>query len=73
LVDIWANLGKTWADLIRFGHNQNLAFPKKLITVDLGTIKILHSQKIDLYGYAKMSFIPRQYSWDDRHEDEHRK
>jgi len=43
--------------LIRFVQNKNFASPKSLIS----------------YGYVKVSFIPRQYSWDDRHELEHRK
>jgi len=34
----------------------------------LGNIKILHPPKNSIsYGYPKMSFIPRQYSWYDRH------
>jgi len=37
--------------------NQNLASLKNSIS----------------YGYAKVSFIPRRYSWDDRHKHEHRK
>jgi len=48
-------LVEIWADLIRFGQNQNLASPKNSI----------------FYGYAKVSFIPRQYSWDDRHINYH--
>jgi len=40
----------------------------------LDKIKILHPLKNSTsYGYAKVSFIPRQYSWDGRHELEHRK
>jgi len=40
----------------------------------LGKIKILHPPKNSIsYDYAKVSFIPRQYSWDDKHEHEHRK
>jgi len=45
------------------------------IWADLGNIKILHPPKTSIsYGYAKVSSIPRQYSWDDRHEQhEHKK
>jgi len=50
-------LGEIWADLIRFEQYQNLHPPKTLIS----------------YSYAKVSFILRQYSWDDRHNLEHRK
>jgi len=40
----------------------------------MGKIKILHlPKKLISYGYIKVSFIPRQYSWDNKHEHEHRK
>jgi len=40
----------------------------------LGNIKILYPPKNSIfYGYAKVSFISRQYSWNDRHEHELRK
>jgi len=44
------------------------------IWLDLCKIKNLASPKNSIsYDYAKVSFIPRQYSWDDMHEHEHRK
>jgi len=44
------------------------------ICLDLGNIKFLHPSKNSIsYGYATVSFIPRQYNWDIRHEHEYRK
>jgi len=57
LEQIWLDSSNIWADLIKFGQSQNLASPKMSIS----------------YGYVKVSFIPRQYTWDDKHEHEHRK
>jgi len=57
-------LRQIWLDL---GKIKNLASPKN-------SISNLASPKNSIsYGYAKVSFIPRQYSWDRRHEHDHTK
>jgi len=43
--------------MIKFGQNKKYCIPKNSISK----------------GYAKVFSIPRQYSWNDRHEHEHRK